>query len=195
MEEEELMMPQMPNDPISVSENHIYFYGSIDRDSCKDLNRILTEMDRNLIAQLKTSQFFDTDEMPVIHLHLSTDGGEYFAAVSTVQTIRNMNCNVHVYIEGFVASAGTLIASVCKKRIIGEFSKMLVHQMRGGHVGKYVEMQDNIENCNEMMGDIKSLYLKYTNFEDDALDELLRREKYLSAAECLECGLVDKIIE
>ena len=194
MEEEELVIPHMQSEPISVSENHIYFYGGIDRDSCKDLNRILAEMDRTLITQLKNSELFDTELWPVIHLHLSTDGGDFFAAISTVQTITNMKCNVHVYIEGFVASAGTLIASVCQKRIIGSYSKMLVHQLRGGHAGKYEDMQDNIDNWKSIMDDIKEIYLDCTDFDEQVLDDLLQRERFLSAEECLEYGLVDQII-
>jgi len=194
-EEEELMMQQLQSDPISVTENHIYFYGAIHQESCRDLNRILTEMDRNLISQLLTSQFFDTEEMPVVHLHLSTDGGEFFAAVSTIQAIRNMKCKVHVHIEGFVASAGTLIASVCSKRIMGEYSKMLVHQMRSGHSGKFDDIEDNHANCVDIMNDIKEIYLKYTDFEESVLIDLLSRERYLSAHDCLEYGLVDVIID
>ena len=161
--------------------------------SLKILYRCFNELDDSLITNLTNSAYFDTDQNPIIHLHLSTDGGEYFSAISVIETIKKLKCDVHVYVEGLVASAGTLVMCVCAKRMMGPYSKMLVHQLRGGHTGTYTDMEDNMENCQSMMSDIKSIYMDHTDFPEDSLDNLLKREKYLSAERCLEYGLVDVI--
>lgn len=177
---------------IRVVNNKVLFYADIDGNTCLELNRILMELDAKL--QGIKAVGFDDDYDPVIHLHLSTLGGEIHSAFSTVDTIRRLKSKVYTYIDGSVASAGTLISGIGHKRFIGQHAFLLIHQLSSGLYGKFAELEDEFYNCSNLMKILKDYYKKHTKIPMKKLDELLKRDIWLSAEECLEYGIVDEII-
>ena len=176
---------------IKVLENKILFYSDIDSTSILELNKILLELDiklQNIGNALGDG--FD----PICHLHLCTYGGEIFPALSTVDTIRKMKSKVYTYIDGSVASAGTLISTVGHKRFMGKHAHLLIHQLSGGMYGKFSEMEDEFYNSTTLMKLIKSFYKETTKIPMKKLDELLKKDIWLTAEECLAFGIIDEIV-
>jgi len=175
----------------TVGENSIYFYGDVDDDSALELNKTLIELDHKL-QKLKVS--LGDSYNPIIHLHINTYGGGIFSAFSTVDTIRNLKSLVYTYIDGSVASAGTLITTIGSKRYIGKHAHLPIHQLSSGVYGKFSEMEDEIYNCTNLMKLLKKFYKETTKIPMKNLDELLKRDIWMSAEECLQYGIVDEII-
>jgi ATP-dependent Clp protease protease subunit len=171
--------------------DRILFYSDIDETTVLDLNKLLFELDIKL-QSVKIS--LGEDYNPTIKLHLNTYGGSIFAAFSTVDTIRKLKTKVHTYIDGSVASAGTLISAIGSKRYMGQHAHLLIHQLSSGVYGKFSEMEDEIFNCTNLMKLLKDFYKKNTKLPMKKLDELLKRDIWLNAEECLEFGIVDEII-
>jgi ATP-dependent Clp protease, protease subunit len=172
-----------------VIENDIYFYGDITEQNALELNSLLYETDKRLqIAAL----FLNST--PTINLHINSYGGSLFAGLATVDVIRGLGCEVHSYIEGAAASAATIISVSCSKRYIGQYSKMLIHQLTSCAYGKYNELEDDMENNAHLMQTIKAIYKKYTNVPMKKLDEILKRDLWFDSGKCLQLGLVDHII-
>jgi ATP-dependent Clp protease protease subunit len=176
---------------IRVVNNKILFYADIGEGAMLELNRVLLETDLKLQS---VGIAFDGAYDPVIHLHLNTYGGSIFAAFSTVDTIRSLKSKVYTYIDGSVASAGTLITAVGNKRYMGQHAHLLIHQLTSGVYGKFSEMEDEIFNCTNLMKLLKDFYKKNTKLPMKKLDELLKRDIWLNADECLQYGFVDAII-
>jgi ATP-dependent protease ClpP protease subunit len=170
--------------------NRILFYADIATQSALELNRLLREMD----IKLQDIKKFSDDFSPVCHLHLQSDGGEISPAFSIIDTIRTMKTPVHTHVEGVVASAGTLISTVGQKKYMTKYSYMLIHQLRAETYGKYEDLADNMINNSSYMSMMRSYYKEYTKIPVKKLDELLKRELYLTAKECLELGLIDEIL-
>ncbi len=175
---------------IRVVENHIYFYGDIDEDNALELNRTLHEVD---IKLQNTKNVLGDEYTPIVHLHINTYGGGIFAAFSTVDVIRNLRSKVYTYIEGSVASAGTLICAVGAKRFVGAHAHLLIHQLSGGMYGKYAELQDEMENCNKLMKLLKEFYKKHTKLPMKKLDEILAKDLWLNPEEVIQYGIADVI--
>lgn len=176
---------------IKVLNNKILFYTDIDESTVLELNKILFELDVKL-QSIKCA--FGDDYEPVIKLHINTYGGGIFAAFSTVDTILKLKTKVHTYIDGSVASAGTLISAVGAKRFMGKHAHLLIHQLSSEMYGKFSEMEDEIFNCTNLMKLLKDFYKKNTKLPMKKLDELLKRDIWLNAEECLEYGIVDEIV-
>jgi ATP-dependent Clp endopeptidase proteolytic subunit ClpP len=177
---------------IRVINNKILFYADIDEGSVLELNRILLELDSKL-QSIKTMGFDDNFD-PTIHLHINTHGGVVFAAFSTVDTIRRLKSKVHTYVDGNVASAGTLISCIGVKRYMGQHAHLLIHQLSSGVYGKFSEMEDEMVTCNKLMKLLKDFYKKHTKVPMKKMDELMKRDIWLDAQECLEYGIIDEII-
>lgn len=180
-----------PQANIRVVENKVFFYGDIDESSILDLNKILHEIDLKL---QNTKNALGDEFTPVCHLHLSTLGGEVLPALSVVDTMRNMKSDVYTYVDGQVASAGTLISTAGKKRFMGKYGHLLIHQLSGGMYGKFSEMEDEIYNSTNLMKLLKTFYKDHTKLPMKKLDELLRRDIWLTPDECLSYGIIDEIL-
>ena len=176
---------------IQVVENKIFFYGDITDASCLQLNRILVEVDLKL---QNTRNIFGDDFTPIIHLHLNTPGGEIFSAFATTDTIRNLKSKTYTYVDGIVASAGTLISTIGAKRFIGKHGHMLIHQLSSETYGKLSEMETDVQNCNRLMRVLKDFYKKTTKIPMKRLDELMTKDIYMEADECLQYNIVDQIL-
>mgnify|MGYP003117498965 FL=1 len=195
-EEEEQITPQYvinasPSSGGSVTkviENNLYFYGDITEANILELNATLHELDKKLSV---TNVFLDI--RPIINLHINSYGGSLFAGLATVDVLRNLNSEVHSYVEGAAASAATIISVSCTKRFIGKYSKMLIHQLSSGLYGKYNELEDDMENNKHLMSTIKSIYKRYTTIPMKKLDEILKHDLWFDSKTCLEYGLVDEI--
>jgi ATP-dependent Clp protease protease subunit len=170
------------DDYMQIVDNHIWFYSDIDVNTCLQLNKALFELDKQYAQTAK-----------VIHLHINSYGGSVLASFSTIDTIRALQCDVHTYVDGSVASAATLISCMGKNRIIGKYSYMLVHQVSGESSGKLTEMEDEIRNTRQLMDMIKHIYKKHTKIPVKKLDELLKSDLWIDSATCLEYGMVDTI--
>ena len=117
-----------------------------------------------------------------------------FSVLSTIDLIPTLKSKVHTHVDGYVASAGTFISLMGQRRTMGKHAFLLIHQLSSGVIGKFSEMEDEMENCTNIMKLIKAFYKERTKIPMKRLDELLKKDLNLSAQECLQYGIVDEII-
>lgn len=168
--------------------NVIYFYSPIDTYSIFLLNK---EID-NVVFNLKLNNI--NESKPFIKLHVHTTGGDLYAGLSGMEHIRTCEFDIHAYIDGFVASAGTILILGAKKRIMYKYSEILIHQLSTGFLGKYQEMVEEAKNCKKLMKMMKEIYGEYTKIPEDVLDSLLTKEINLNSKKCLKYKIVDEVI-
>ena len=167
----------------------IKYYGDISTKNCLYLTESLKKMDyQSKIIELKYNF-----RQP-IKLHFQSHGGELLPSFFVCDVIKNLDTPVHIYIDGYVASAASLIAVCGNKRIMTKHSFMLIHQLKSKLSGKFNEMEDEIKNLNFFMNNLKEIYLNNSNITSEKLEKLLVTDIWISAEQCLSLGLIDKII-
>jgi len=180
-------------DSVTVRDNHIYFYGKVSNSNCLKLNLALRDIERKLNMVRMDLQ---VDNLK-IYLHINSFGGSVFAALSTIDTIRNCLFPVVSIIEGAAASAATLMSVVCQERIIRKNAYMLIHQMSSGFWGKMEEIKDEIINLKKLTKKLKRIYREHTELNNSTsevkLNQILKRDLWWDSDECLKYGLVDEI--
>lgn len=173
------------------SHNEIYLYGAITQRSCFELKKLLTDMN----IKMKTYQLqYNTEIPPPIHLHIQSEGGSLYHTLYIIDLIDNLDTDVYTYIDGFAASAATLISVVGKKRFMTKNSLMLIHQLSGADSGKFNELQDQMTNMTILMSILTNVYLNYTKIDKETLSQLLKKDLWLDSETCLNYGLVDEIL-
>lgn len=193
---EQIIRIESPTDDSSLShikstDNTIAFYGAVDILTAGEINRLLTEVD---IKLQNTKNILGADYNPTIHFKIRSDGGGLFEGLAILDRIRTLKSNLYTYVEGGAASAATLISIAGKKRFIGKNSLMLIHQLSAGNYGNFQQLEDQQENYRRLMNIIKSVYKQYTKLPMKTLEEILKRDLWLTAEECLKFGMVDEII-
>ena len=175
----------------SVTDNlSIYFYGPVSDTSCLQLTQALNVMD------LKANQqkVMNSQLKPFIPLHIQSGGGSLMPSFYICDLIKNTETPVHTYVDGFCASAASLISICGSRRLMTRHSSMLIHQLTGVASGKFNEVKTEVGNLNFFMNHVRRIYLENTKLDEETLDGLLKTDIWLDAETCLEYGLVDEII-
>lgn len=175
---------------VEVAGNHIYFYCDVENGNVQRLVRELRDMDAE--HQYDSMRSGLATPKP-IWLHVHSPGGSVFAGLAIVGVLRSLRSPVYSIIEGYAASAATLMTVVCRKRYILPESFMLVHQMRGWWWGTYRELEDEKKVWDKLTEQIVGIYRTCTHMDDARIREVLDRESWFTAQEAVAVGLVDKI--
>lgn len=181
-------MNKNPNSYIYSHFNHIYFNNDITTDTAFELNKEI----RNVQTKIKTiSASLGIDNQP-IYLHLTTDGGNIYSALSIIDCIASLTIPLYTVVDGFVASAGTLISIMGEKRYMTKNSYMLIHELRCGYWGKMSNIEEEVSNLKKLMKHITNIYLKKTTIERNEIKEILKKDITWNIKDCIKYGLIDE---
>ena len=123
---------------VQSANNNIYFYGAVSESSTLQLKTKLEELD----LHLQTIAIHYKIDAPPIHLHIQSYGGSLLHTFYIMDLIKTLKTAVYTYIDGFAASAATLMSVCGKRRFMTESSVMLVHQLSSGASGKFEEIKN-----------------------------------------------------
>lgn len=178
-----------PNTYITTTFNHIYFNNDISPETVFELNKELRNVDNNLSMAVVTMKI----DRPPIYLHITTDGGVIYSALSVIDCMNSLTSPVYTVIDGYVASAGTLISVNGSKRYMCENAYMLIHELKGGLWGKMTEIDDEYINLKRIMKHVIKLYEEKTGIKKKELEMILKKDIIWDIDECIKKGLIDEI--
>jgi len=150
-----------------------------------------------IVAQLLFLESENTEKD--ISLFINSPGGVVTAGMSIYDVMQFIKCNVATYVMGQACSMGSLLAQAGApgKRYMLPNARHMIHQPSGGARGQATDMQIQVEEILKMKKTLTEIYVKHNskgkNFDEFARD--MERDKFMSADEALEYGLIDKIIE
>ena len=175
---------------ISVQDNKIYFYSGVNRNSCSELNKKMSELETKALT---LSLNLDIDPPP-IKIYINSGGGSVVAGIASMDSILRSKVPIETHVDGFCASAATFMSVVGNYRAMSRNSYMLIHQVSTQFWGTYANFDDEKKNLDLMMKTIKDVYKKNTKLPMKKLDEILKHDLMWDAKTCLEYGLIDEII-
>ena len=137
------------------------------------------------------------DPQKDIHLYINSPGGVITAGMAIYDTMQYIRCDVSTICVGMAASMGAfLLAGGAKgKRYALPNSEVMIHQPSGGAQGQATEIQITAEwilRTKKKMNEILAANTGQT-VEQITLDT--ERDKWMTAQEALDYGIIDKIIE
>ena len=166
---------------IYVANNSLHFSGSLDEESIFGITANIINLQKQ--------------KVPKINLHLQSSGGALLPSLGLVDLIRRSDIPIYTYINGYVASAASLISIVGAKRFIGKHGVILIHQLKmGTDFAKYNEIKDYYENSETLMNIIREIYLENSGLSESKLEYLLEHDFWLNSSTCKEYNLIDEII-
>ena len=169
---------------INQKNKAIYFSGDITEETCFAL-----------FNSIKTFEYLKQDNSSHIDLYIQSRGGSLLPSLGLADIIKSANVPIYTYVNGYAASAGTILSVVGSKRFMTKNSVMLLHQLKMGiEPSKYNEIIDQYENSKLLMDIIKDIYLSNSKITEENLNKILARDLWLNSSMCLELGLVDEII-
>jgi ATP-dependent protease ClpP protease subunit len=182
------------DDDVYLEENHIYFKTDVNSDSINKMCSLIRKYSRS-IKELQMHAKIATIDPKPLYLHLTTYGGDLYQGFLGYDYIKGSKVPIYTVVEGFNASAGTIMSMGGKKRFMTHSSVMLIHQLRTVVGGKFNEIEEDYENCKEDMERIKSLYFKECRgkMTKKQISEELKHDRWWDADKCIKKGLCDEI--
>lgn len=128
-----------------------------------------------------------------INLRVNSPGGDVFAAQSICQAIRDTQAHVIAHIDGFAASAATVIATAADEIRISEGGMYMVHCGWTLAMGNAIEMRSTADLLDKVDGTICAQYAKKTGLTPAAVLAIMQAETWYTAQEAVDAKFIDSI--
>lgn len=131
-----------------------------------------------------------------IHFYINSPGGSVTATMAIYDTMQVLSCPVATYCVGLAASGGAVVLAggTKGKRFALPHSKVMIHQpygQVGGQVSDIEIQADEILKTREVLNQVLA---NHTGQPIERIAKDTDRDRYLTAAEAKEYGLVDDIL-
>lgn len=176
-------------------DNHIYFKTNVNAESIDKLYKLIRSYQKEF-NYLKLLNHIVADIKPKeLYIHITSYGGSLHDAYLAYDVIKHSKIIINTVIEGYAASAGTIMGIAGKKRYMTPTSIMLIHQLTTGADGTFEEIKDFFQNSEQDMKRITELYLKECRgkMKKKFIEEQLKHDKWWDADCALKNGLIDEI--
>jgi len=135
------------------------------------------------------------DTKAPLELRLNSPGGSVFDAVAIYNALQRHEGTVTVAIDGIAASAASYIAMAGDTVVMPENAFLMIHDPSGMVMGNAGDMRSMAEALDKIAGSLVRGYAAKSGKPDEGIAALMAAETWLDAADALELGLADKVIE
>jgi ATP-dependent Clp protease, protease subunit len=144
-----------------------------------------------VVAQLLHLESDDSDKD--IFLYINSPGGSVDAGMA-MQFIKP---DVQTICYGMAMSMGSLLLTggAPGKRMALPNSRILIHQPSSGFQGQAADIAIHAEATLALRKRIDEIYAKHTGQSEERVHNDMERDRYFTAQQAVEYGLVDRIVE
>jgi ATP-dependent Clp protease, protease subunit len=131
-----------------------------------------------------------------IFLYINSPGGSVSAGLAIYDTIQFMTSPVNTICMGMAASMGCFLLSggTKGKRMALPHSRIMMHQPSGGAQGTSSDIEIVAKEILYLRSNIYQLMSKHTGKAVDQIERDFDRDRYMSAEEAREYGIIDQNI-
>ena len=131
-----------------------------------------------------------------IYFYINSPGGSVTATLAIYDTMLYLECPVATYCVGLAASgAAILVAGGAKgKRFILPHAKMMIHQPYGQVGGQVSDIEIQANEIINTRATLNQILSEHTGQPEDVIAKDTERDRYLSAVQSKEYGLVDEVV-
>jgi len=171
--------------PDLLLENRIIFLeGPIDDDAAN-----------NVVMKLLFLQSEKKNED--ISVYINSPGGYLSSTMAVYDTIQFLECDVATYCIGLAASGAALLLTggTPGKRFVLPHAKVMIHQPGGEVGGQAADIEIAAREVLKDKETLIQLFAKHSGKDADFIRKDIERDRYLSAEEAVQYGLVDSVVQ
>jgi ATP-dependent Clp protease protease subunit len=177
-------------------ENRIIFLGGSQEYSDREGQGPITDVLANYIIQKLLYLQYENKNAD-IHMYINSPGGSVSATLALYDTMQFLECPILTYCMGMAASgAATLLAAGTKgKRYALPNSKVMIHQPYGAVGGQVSDIEIQAAEILKERDRLNEILARHTGQPIDVIARETDRDRYYSAQEAKEFGLVDEVLQ
>lgn len=156
---------------------------------------IESNMASSIIAQLLFLEAEDSSKD--ICIYINSPGGDVTSGLAIYDTMQFIKPQVQTVCVGMAASmaAVLLLAGKKGKRFALPNSEIMIHQPMGGASGQASEIKIAAEHIIKTRDKLNRLISKHTTKNLSTIEEDTDRDKYMTANEALDYGIIDSVLK
>ena len=131
-----------------------------------------------------------------ISIYINSPGGSVYAGYGIYDTMQFISSDVSTICTGMAASfaAVLLVAGTKGKRMALPHSRVMIPQPLGGYQGQATDIEIHAREILKVKGRMNELMALHTGQSLEQIERDTERDRFLSAPEAVEYGLVDSIL-
>ena len=131
-----------------------------------------------------------------VHLYINSPGGSVTAGLSIYDTMRFIKPDVSTMCIGQAASMGAFLLSggTKGKRFILPNARTMIHQPSGGAQGQATDIEIQAKEILFLRERLNGLLSDHTGQSMEVIERDTERDRFMSAEQSVEYGLVDEVI-
>jgi ATP-dependent Clp protease protease subunit len=179
----------------SRGERAFDIYSRLLKDNIIFLGTPIDDQIANLIvAQLLFLEAEDPEKD--INVYINSPGGSVTAGLAIYDTMQFIRPDVTTICVGMCASMGALLltAGAKGKRFALPNSRILIHQPSGGMQGQASDVRIHAEELIRIRELTSGILARHTGQSMEQIELDVERDRYLSAAQAKDYGLIDEVI-
>ncbi len=159
------------------------------------LDGVITDAAANLIV-MKMLFLQSENRHQDIHMYVNSPGGSVTATMAIYDTMQFLECDIATYCVGLAASGGAILVAggTSKKRFCLPHSKMMIHQPYGEVGGQVSDIEIQAKDILQTRETLNEILAQHTGQPIDVISRDTDRDRFLTARESVEYGLVDEIL-
>ena len=147
-----------------------------------------------IVAQLLFLESENPDKD--IHFYINSPGGSVSAGLAVYDTMQFIKPDVSTMCVGQAASMGALLLAggTEGKRFCLPHSRVMIHQPLGGFQGQATDIDIHAKEILKARDRLNQIFVKHTGQSIDKIQQDTERDKFMSAEEASNYGLVDAVL-
>ena len=135
-------------------------------------------------------------EVEEITVRINSGGGDVFAAVAIYTRLKEHKANIAVKIDGWCASAATIIAMAGDSIEISAGGIFMIHDPAAGVLGYYKadELKKIADELETIKQSIVNCYMTVTDKSEDEIKSLMTDETWFTGDEAVEAGFCTAVM-
>jgi ATP-dependent Clp protease protease subunit len=148
-----------------------------------------------LVAQLLFLEAEDPEKD--IQIYINSPGGSVTAGLAIYDTMQQVAPDVVTICYGLAASMGAFLLSggTKGKRLALPNARIMIHQPLGGAQGQAVDIEIQAKEILFLKDTLNGLMAEHTGQPLEKIAEDTDRDYFLSPAEAVQYGLIDRVVE
>lgn len=170
----------------------LFIYGDVDGDGYDWWRGEIIE------SETSANTFWNTltehADAKQINVYINSYGGSVFEGTAIYTQLRRHPAHKTVYVDGFACSVASVIAMAGDEVVMPRNTMMMIHNMWMGVEGNAAELRKAADDLDAINAAGRQAYLAKAGdkLDEATLTEMMDKETWLTAEECIAYGLADR---
>ena len=134
-------------------------------------------------------------DVSTLRVYVNSPGGSVFDGVAIYNTLRRHRARKEVTIDGLAASIASVVALAGDEIAIAENGMFMIHDPWTIAAGSAMELRKTADTLEAIRETLIGTYAARSGGDAEEIGNMMAEETWFTAAEALEAGFVDQVIE